>query len=59
MIRIDNLRFSYGDKGFELNIPALTIDSGEQIAIVGRSGTGKTTLLHLIAGVATPQVTSV
>lgn len=53
MIRIDNLRFSYGDKGFELNIPALTIDSGEQIAIVGRSGTGKTTLLHLIAGVAT------
>lgn len=34
-----------------LNIPAFSVKSGEQLVIVGKSGCGKTTLLHVIAGI--------
>jgi ABC-type lipoprotein export system ATPase subunit len=33
-----------------LDIPHFQIEAGEQIALIGKSGGGKTTLLHLIAG---------
>jgi putative ABC transport system ATP-binding protein len=36
-------------------MPELTIASKERILIKGPSGTGKTTLLHLLAGLYTPQ----
>ena len=52
MIQIADLLFEYGACSFRLEIPALTIDRGQRVAIVGRSGTGKTTLLSLIAGAA-------
>jgi len=32
-------------------VDALDIAAGEQVALVGRSGTGKTTLMHIIAGI--------
>lgn len=34
-----------------LNIPELSIADGEQVVLIGRSGGGKTTLLHTIAGI--------
>jgi ABC-type lipoprotein export system ATPase subunit len=34
-----------------IDVPKLHLDDGEQVALVGGSGTGKTTLLHLIAGI--------
>ncbi|MEM1302002.1 MAG: ABC transporter ATP-binding protein [Pseudomonadota bacterium] len=59
MIRIDDLSFQYGATSFRLNVPALTLDSGERLAIVGPSGSGKTTLLNLIAGILTPDAGSI
>ncbi|MCD0458798.1 ABC transporter ATP-binding protein [Roseiconus lacunae] len=37
-----------------LDIQSLVIRTGEQLALIGESGGGKTTLLHLIAGLLTP-----
>lgn len=54
MISIDNLRFSYPEGSFRLEVEALTIEQGTSAAVIGRSGTGKTTLLNLISGVVIP-----
>jgi ABC-type lipoprotein export system ATPase subunit len=37
-----------------IDVPEFRLGDGEQVALVGGSGTGKTTLLHLIAGILTP-----
>ena len=39
-----------------LDIPYFSIDKGEQVALIGQSGGGKTTLLHLIAGLLSADV---
>lgn len=39
-----------------LDIPSFSIDKGEQVALIGQSGGGKTTLLHLIAGLLSADV---
>ena len=46
-IKIDHLKKIYGDK-VALDIPDLTIGSGELVGLVGNNGAGKTTLLRLI-----------
>jgi putative ABC transport system ATP-binding protein len=37
-----------------LDIPEFNVAAGEQVVVVGRSGCGKTTLLHVIAGISRP-----
>jgi ABC-type lipoprotein export system ATPase subunit len=37
-----------------LDIPQFNVAAGEQMVLVGRSGCGKTTLLHVIAGISRP-----
>lgn len=52
MIDVDGLRFAYPGDGFVLTIPRLQVASGEKLAVVGPSGTGKTTLLNILSGIA-------
>ncbi|HSQ86071.1 MAG TPA: ABC transporter ATP-binding protein [Desulfobacterales bacterium] len=51
MIAISQLEFSYSVGDFLLNISDFSVDKNEKVAVIGPSGTGKTTLLNLIAGI--------
>ncbi len=47
-ITFDNVSFAYTDKPDALSHINLTIKAGETVALVGRSGAGKTTLVNLL-----------
>ena len=51
MIFISDLQFAYPTGNFELIIPRFELELGEKLAVIGPSGTGKTTLLNLVAGI--------
>ena len=54
MIAITKLEFSYPTGNFFLQIPEFSVEKHAKIAVIGPSGTGKTTLLNLIAGIIIP-----
>ena len=54
MIAISKLEFSYSRGKFFLTIPEFSVSKHEKVAVIGPSGTGKTTLLNLIAGIIVP-----
>ncbi len=51
----EDLDFRYDARGFGLRLPRLELNAGETLLLTGPSGTGKTTLLRLLAGLLTPQ----
>ena len=54
MINVNALAFYYQKDGFRLNVPEFTVEKKEKVAVIGSSGSGKTTFLNLIAGIITP-----
>ena len=58
LLNIENLRKSFGTPDGSVltvvDIPAFSLDSGQQTALCGTSGSGKTTFLNLIAGILKP-----
>lgn len=58
MLAIQALRKSYpnpeGGVSNIVDIPEFSLATGEQVALRGESGSGKTTFLHLIAGILAP-----
>lgn len=56
MLLLENVKKSYLEANGHilpiLHIPRFSVSSGEQMVLVGGSGCGKTTLLHVIAGIS-------
>lgn len=58
MLVCSELSFSYDIKK-TFNFPSFSCEKGETLLILGNSGTGKTTLLHLLALLLTPNSGSI
>lgn len=48
---ITDLRFRFNDGPWLIEVPRLTLEGGEQLLLQAPSGRGKSTLMHLIAGI--------
>jgi len=63
LLEITNLRKSFlapdGTRQAILNIDNFSVEAGAQLALAGTSGSGKTTFLHLIAAITTPDTGSI
>ena len=60
MIEVDNLSFSYGRRKVKvLDGLSMKLDKGSVYGLLGKNGTGKSTLLYLMAGLLRPQTGNV
>lgn len=63
MLRLTNIKKSFlepdGSQLPILDVARFEVAAAEQMVLVGRSGCGKTTLLHIIAGISKPDAGSV
>ncbi|WP_237275610.1 ABC transporter ATP-binding protein [Tenacibaculum ovolyticum] len=54
MIQTENLTYQYKKGTAIFSFPNITLEKGDNLLILGESGIGKTTLLHLLAGLLKP-----
>ena len=54
MLELQEVTLSYPERGQVLGPINLTLDRGEALVITGRTGSGKSSLLHLLAGFMQP-----
>ena len=60
MIEVENLSFSYGKRRAKvLEDFSMKLDKGSVYGLLGKNGTGKSTLLYLMAGLLRPQTGNV
>jgi len=54
-----SFRTPEGERKLIVDVPQFTVAAGQQLALRGESGSGKTTFLHLIAGILAPDSGSI
>jgi ABC-type lipoprotein export system ATPase subunit len=54
VLRVEKVGYEVGARRTLLDDVSFTVAAGEALALVGRSGSGKTTMCHLAAGVGAP-----
>lgn len=55
MIKIEGLTFKYGKRASVFQDFSLEMEAGKIIGLLGKNGTGKSTLLYLLSGLLRPQ----
>lgn len=58
MLKTENLHFAYNSQQ-TFQFPNLSCEAGQELLILGQSGCGKTTLLHLLGGLLRPSSGSI
>jgi ATP-binding cassette subfamily F protein uup len=53
LVRLDDVSLAYGEQKLLVNV-GFEIEPGERVCLIGRNGTGKTSLFRLITGVVQP-----
>lgn len=59
IMRAENISFSYDEKNYLIKDLSIIIGSEDKIAVIGKNGRGKSTLLKLFAGLLNPNSGSV
>ena len=54
-VRLEKTSFAYGEGKPILDVPALQIQAGERIAVLGAIGSGKSTLIKILSGLYQPK----
>lgn len=52
-LQVENLSKAYGEKVLFKNI-SFSLDKGQKVALIARNGTGKSSLMHILAGLDAP-----
>ena len=59
LIEVKNLKFSYDNKTNVINDVSFDVESGKYISIIGRNGSGKSTIARLLMGLLEPNKDSI
>lgn len=55
MVEAQGIRFRYNSDSPNMDFPDFACAAGERMLLLGNSGTGKTTLLHILCGMLRPE----
>ena len=58
-VEFEKVKFAYPESKFELSIPSLTLSDNRKYVLVGRTGSGKSTLFDLLNGIMHSQEGSI
>ena len=59
MVKVEGVQFQYSVEGPRMDFPDFACAQGERMLLLGQSGTGKTTLLHVLCGMLRAQAGTV
>lgn len=59
MVSVKDLKFSYNEQNKVLQVPHWEVSKGDMVFLAGKSGSGKSTFIHLLSGLLEPDQGSI